>query len=143
MIGGGGKRVLDLRRRARPTSSASRTFRSSSATTAGLDPQEEAERRIGYVRNGADERFANLEVESSPYFTNITDDPDSALERIAAATGIRSDVLRHHPNVLIGSVETVVDVLESRRESTGVNYVTVQQDRTEEFAPVVAALAGT
>ena len=113
IVGGGGERVLTLAAREADIVSIS-NVPFVERNTAGLDPQQEAERRIGYVRTGAVERFGDLEVESSPYFTNITDDHDSALERIAGATGIALEVLRHHPNVLIGSVETVVDVLESR-----------------------------
>ena len=41
---------------------------------------------------------------------------------------------------MIGSLETVVENLLSRRESLGVNYVTVQQSQIELFAPVVDRL---
>src|SRR5262249_14928739 len=40
----------------------------------GLTPAEEAVRRIGFVRAAAGARFATLDVESSPYFTVITDE---------------------------------------------------------------------
>jgi hypothetical protein len=52
------------------------------------------------------------------------------------------DVLREHPNVLIGSVPRICELLEARREATGVNYVTVPGDRLDQFAPVVAELTG-
>ena len=86
--------------------------------------------------------FENLEIESSPYFTEITDDAERALANLASATGISADILREHPNVLIGSVDTVVEVLQSRREELGINYVTVQQPRLDAFAPIVARLHG-
>ena len=44
--------------------------------------------------------------------------------------------------MLIGSVDTVVEVLQSRREELGINYVTVQQPRLDAFAPIVARLHG-
>ena len=44
--------------------------------------------------------------------------------------------------MLIGTVPFIVELLEERRETTGVNYVTVPGDRLEDFAPVVAALTG-
>jgi alkanesulfonate monooxygenase SsuD/methylene tetrahydromethanopterin reductase-like flavin-dependent oxidoreductase (luciferase family) len=53
-----------------------------------------------------------------------------------------ADLLRNHPDVLIGSPESVGELLRSRRESLGVNYVTVQQSQIESFAPVVALLHG-
>ena len=94
------------------------------------------------VQNAAGERFGRLDVESSPYFTAVTDDPRDALATAAQATGIAAEVLRDHPNVLIGSLETVAEMLYSRRESLGVNYVTVQQNQIESFAPVVERLHG-
>jgi probable F420-dependent oxidoreductase len=110
---------------------------------AGLTPAQEMQRRIGYVRAGADERLGGLDIESSPYFTAVTDDPAAALAAISASTTIPIAVLADHPNVLVGSVASVIETLQSRRAELGINYVTVQQDRIEEFAPVVAALTGT
>ena len=109
---------------------------------AGLDPQAVAQRRIDVVRGAAGKRYHRLEIESSPYFTAVTDDPEAALTHAAASTGIPVDLLRDHPNVMIGSPETVVEMLYSRRESLGVNYVTVQQSQIESFAPIVDRLRG-
>jgi hypothetical protein len=61
---------------------------------------------------------------------------------VAASTGISADLLRDHPNVLVGPPEGVVELLHSRRETLSVNYVTVQQSQIESFAPVVALLTG-
>jgi hypothetical protein len=73
----------------------------------------------------------------------ISDDVAGAYERIAAKAGVSLDVLRDHPNVLIGPEDAVVETLQERRESFGVNYVTVQQSQAESFARVVARLTGT
>ena len=142
IIGGGGRRVLGLAAREADIVSISNVpFVGSN--DAGLSPHEEARRRIGYVQAASPERFETLEVESSPYFTVITDDPESALAELAAKTGIAAEILRDHPNVLIGSVAAVADALRSRREELGVNYVTVQQSQTDAFAPVVELLSGS
>jgi len=141
IIGGGGRRVLGLAAREADIVSISNVpFVESN--DAGLSPHEEARRRIGYVQAAAPERFDTLEVESSPYFTEITDDQDSALAELASKTQIPTEVLRDHPNVLIGSPATVADVLLSRRDELGVNYVTVQQSQIQAFAPIVARLHG-
>ncbi len=144
MIGGGGQRVLSLAgREADIVSISSVPFVAHDAD--GLDPRAVAGRRIGFVRDAAGERFGGLDVESSPYFTQITDDPETAqasLAGLAKSTGIAIELLRDHPNVLVGSVESVVEALCSRRERLGINYVTVQQSRIESFAPVVARLHG-
>jgi probable F420-dependent oxidoreductase len=141
MIGGGGQRVLSLAgREADIVSISSVPFVARDAD--GLDPQAVAQRRIEFVRTAAGQRYAQLDVESSPYFTEITDDPETVLAGLAKSTGIAADLLRDHPNVLIGSSESVVELLHSRRETLGVNYVTVQQTQIESFAPVVALLHG-
>ena len=53
------------------------------------------------------------------------------------------DVLRDHPNVLVGSADAIAETLQERRETFGINYVTVQQNQAERFAPIVARLTGT
>ena len=141
MIGGGGQRVLTLAgREADIVSISSVPFVARDAD--GLDAQAVAQRRIGFVRDAAGERFGGLDVESSPYFTEITDYPETALADLATSTGIAIELLRDHPNVLVGSLESVVETLCSRRETLGINYVTVQQSQIGSFAPVVARLHG-
>jgi probable F420-dependent oxidoreductase len=141
MIGGGGQRVLSLAaREADIISISSVPFVARDAE--GLDPQAVALRRTEFVRAAAGERYHGLEVESSPYFCDVTDDPETMLAGVAKSTGIAIDVLRDHPNVLVGSLESVAETLYARRETLGVNYVTVQQSQIESFAPVVALLHG-
>lgn len=141
MIGGGGPRVLALAAREADIVSIS-NVPFVARNDDGLDPRAEAQRRTGYVRAAAQDRAGTLDMESSPYFTAITDDVEAALADISSATAVPIDVLRDHPNVLVGSVGSVVDVLRSRREELHINYVTVQQSQIDAFAPVVAELQG-
>jgi probable F420-dependent oxidoreductase len=141
MIGGGGARILNLAgREADIVSMSSVPFVARDAD--GLDPQAVAQHRIAFVRSAAGERYHQLDVESSPFFTEVTDDPETVLADLSKSTGIPADLLRDHPNVLIGATESVVEKLYSRRETLGVNYVTVQQSQIESFAPVVERLRG-
>ena len=68
----------------------------------GLTPMAQARQRAGWVSAAAGERFSGLDLESSPYFTAITDDADAALSAVAEQTGSSVEVLREHPNVLAG-----------------------------------------
>jgi probable F420-dependent oxidoreductase len=142
MIGGGKKRVLTYAAREADVVSIN-TVPFALRNDDGLTPQEEAVRRFDYVQAAAGTRIGDLDIESSPYFVTITDDADSAYEGIAAKTPMEPDVLRDHPNVLVGSVDAIAETLQERRENYGVNYVTVQQTQAERFAPVVARLTGT
>ena len=47
-----------------------------------------------------------------------------------------------HPHALIGSVEQICETLEERRERYGFSYFCIAQRHLDEFAPVVARLAG-
>ncbi len=109
----------------------------------GLTPQEEAVRRFEYVRAAAGTRIGEFDIESSPFFVSLTSDADAAYERIATKTAIPVEVLRDHPNVLVGPEDAIVETLQGRRETYGTNYVTVQQRQAERFAPIVARLTGT
>ena len=47
------------------------------------------------------------------------------------------------PVALIGSVDEIVATLEERRRRFGFSYVVVHEAEIDDFAPVVARLAGT
>jgi probable F420-dependent oxidoreductase len=146
LIGGSRKRVLTLAAREADIVSFAHVGWAP-VNDAGLAPMEEAVRRTRFVESAAPERFDHLELESSPYWCSVTDDADDALEHWAgllrhAAPDSGPDVLRDHPNVLVGSAGEIVERLQERRAVTGVNYVTVPRRQVEDFAPVVAALTG-
>jgi probable F420-dependent oxidoreductase len=141
MIGGGGVKVLSLAAREADIVSIN-NVPFVARNDDGLTPLEEAVRRIGYVRAAAPERFGTCDIESSPYFVAVTDDADAALAHIARLVRTDVDVVRDHPNALVGSIDAIVDRLIERRDSTGVCYVSVQQPELDAFAPVVARLTG-
>jgi probable F420-dependent oxidoreductase len=142
MIGGNRRRVLSLA--AREADIVSMAHVSWAAVNeAGLTPMQEGARRLEFIREAAGTRFDALDIESSPYWSEVTDDVDAALVRRAAKLrDADPEVLRDHPNVLIGPVSLIVDQLQVRRETTGVNYVTIPGELLEDFAPVVARLTG-
>lgn len=140
MIGGGRRRVLSYAAQEADVVSINNVHYG--LNEEGLTSQEEAERRYGWVRAAAGDRLGSLEVESSPYFTVVTDDPLAAAERISPLVGATPASLPDHPHVLLGPVPDLVERLLERRERYGVNYVTVQQSALDAFAPVVAKLAG-
>ena len=141
MVGGSRRRVLSFAARAADiVSIANVPF--DEVNTAGRTPPEEAAYRFGVVRDAAGERFGDLEIESSPFFVRVTDQPEAAAATLAEALGTPPAVLLNHPNVLIGTVDEIADRLQERREVFGPNYITVQQSEAERFAPVAARLAG-
>jgi probable F420-dependent oxidoreductase len=143
MIGGSRKRVLSLAARQADIVSLAHTPWTP-RNELGLTPMEEAQRRYSIIREAAGERLGVLEIESSPYWSDVTDRPEEVL--VATARTLRNadpDALRDHPNVLIGPLGWITDSLTERRDTTGVNYVTVPYEMADAFAPVVNALNGT
>ena len=139
MIGGGRRRVLSLAAREADIVSINNVpFQ----TIDGRTPEQEAVRRLDFVRSAAGDRFSALDIESSPFFTAVTDDPPTALKNVANRVRTLPDGLVDHPNVLIGSADELVDRLLERRARLGVNYLSVQQSQLGDFAPVAARLAG-
>ncbi len=141
MIGGQKKRLLSLA--GREAQIASINFVPYLPTPDGLEPWDEMQRRLGYVREAAGERFSEIELETSPYDLSITNDVKGAYEAIAARRRVPVEVVPGHPNALVGSPESVAEMLLERRETTGISYITVPAAQMEAFAPVVGLLRGT
>ncbi|MGN5239280.1 MULTISPECIES: TIGR03621 family F420-dependent LLM class oxidoreductase [unclassified Rhodococcus (in: high G+C Gram-positive bacteria)] len=141
IIGGSRKRVLSLAGREADIASIS-TVSFEQVNAQGRTAQQEAIKRLQFVRDAAGDRFPDLDIESSPFFVKITDDPHTALSKIASRLRISADGLADHPNVLVGNVDEVADQLLKRRETFGANYISVQQNNFEGFAPVAQRLAG-
>jgi probable F420-dependent oxidoreductase len=145
LIGGGAPRVL--RTAGRLADIVSLNFNNStgklgsaSVASATLAKTEE---KIGWIREGAGDRFPEIELEVAAYFVAVKDDPTEAITAMASRFGVTPDELGAHPHALLGSVDGICDVLQERRERLGISYVTIAQRNAEEFAPVVARLAGT
>jgi probable F420-dependent oxidoreductase len=100
------------------------------------------DRRIGWVREGAGERFPQIELQLLITSAAVTDDAVQFVDRVAAAFGVERDVVLQSPVVLAGSVASICDQLEERRERWGFTYVVVQRAQLDAFAPVVERLAG-
>jgi probable F420-dependent oxidoreductase len=113
------------------------------AASVGSSTRERTEEKVTWIREGAGDRFDELEIELGAYFVSVSDDPTAATEAMAARFGVEPDELVQHPHALLGSVDAVCERLQERREALGVSYITVAQRNAEEFAPVIARLAGT
>ncbi len=107
-----------------------------SATPAATDE------KLGWVREAAGDRFADLELQTRVHVATITDDPQSMAELMAPALGIEPEDALASPHVLAGSVGQCVETLLAWRERWGISYVGISEDAMVEFAPVVEALAG-
>jgi probable F420-dependent oxidoreductase len=155
IIGGGSRRILSLAAReadvvafnpALPAGAVDARV-ATSATAAFFD------RRVEWVRASAAERAADLDFLLLTFFVSVGVERNQIL---ADPTPLRAterrlptfladlppDELAELPLLLFGRVDEICETLRRRRERYGFNYWVVHEE-FEEFAPVVAELAGT
>ncbi len=144
MVGGGSPRILRLAGREADIVSLNFNNRSGMIGPDGVQSSSEelTAKKVGWVREGAGDRFDSLEIEIGAYFTFVMDDAQAVVENFAQMFGYSEEDMRKHPHALFGSVDTVCEELERRRELHGISYITVGQDAMEAFAPVVERLSG-
>ena len=144
MIGGGSPRILRLAGRAADIASLNFNNRSGMIGPDGVQLSSEAEtqKKIGWIKEGAGERFDQLEIEIGAYFTFVMDDASPVLGQFAQMFGLSEEEMAKHPHALFGSVDAICDELERRRALHGISYITIGKDNMESFAPVVKRLAG-
>jgi probable F420-dependent oxidoreductase len=145
LVGGGGPKLLRLAGREadivgiNPILSAGVIGVEAAKSTVG----DATARKIAWVREGAGERFDDVELQIRYFVAAITDDARGLADAMAPAFGVSADEALSSGAVLAGSVDEVCDTLLRRREEWGVSYVVFGDDQYEQFAPVVARLAGT
>ena len=145
MIGGGSPRVL--RTAGAMADIVSINFDNSAgkigAHGIGSGTADGTMQKVDWIREGAGDRFDDIEIEIGAYFTAVTDQTQATLEQMAGAMGMPAEVLAAHPHALVGSVDEICEILQQRREQYGISYVNVAVRNMAAFAPVVARLAGT
>ena len=99
--------------------------------------------KIAWVREAAGDRFAEIELNVIVSDIAITDDRRSAAERIARQNGTSAEDVLASPQILVGTVDQIVEDLRERRERFGFSYIVVTEPNMETLAPVVERLAGT
>jgi probable F420-dependent oxidoreductase len=145
MIGGGSPRVL--RTAGALADIVSINFDNSAGKIGshgiGSGTADGTAQKIAWVRDGAGDRFAEIELEIGAYFVAVTDDAAGAREKMGAQLGLPPDEIARHPHTLVGSVGEICDTLQQRRDEYGFSYVNVASRNMQAFAPVVAQLTGT
>jgi probable F420-dependent oxidoreductase len=144
-VGGAGRRVLELAARKADIVCINRDNRAGRVVPEGnrsSRPSDTLE-RIGWVRDAARDRFEDIVFEVGAYYISLTDDTQGAAELWGRRLGIPTEDALSNPHVLIGTVDSICDQLEERRERFRISYLTVRDAKIEAFAPVVARLSGT
>jgi len=142
-IGGGGNRILGIAgREADIVGMLAKTKADGSGVDDSDATEEGLERRLGILREAAGDRFERLELNLLVQFVRITDDVDTEARKIAEEWETDDETILGMPEGLIGSKQQIVDKLQRLRADFGISYFTVFGDAYEDFAPIVAELAG-
>ena len=99
------------------------------------------DRKLGWIRDAAGSRFAQIELQVRVYVVMITDDREAIADAMAPAMGISPGDALSSPHALVGPLDKVCDDLIYRRERWGFSYIGFGVDQIDAMAPVVARLA--
>jgi probable F420-dependent oxidoreductase len=147
LIGGGGPRMLRLAGELADIVGINVNL-AAGAITPDVASDATAERfseKVGWVRDGAGDRFADIELQLRTFIVAVTDDRRALVESMTGPGGfdLTVDQALASPAALVGTTSQIVEDLRERRQQFGFNYVVVGVEEYEAFAPVVAELAGT
>ena len=145
LVGGGGPKLLRLAGREadivgiNPNLRAGEINRDAAQDTLASRTKQ----KIEWVREGAGDRFDDLELQIRYFVAAITDDRHGLAEAMAPAVGMEPHEALESGVAVVGTVDECCDILVRRREEWGVSYIVLGDDQFEAFAPVVDRLTGT
>jgi probable F420-dependent oxidoreductase len=144
VIGGGGRRVLSLAAREADVVAINVNLAAGVIDERAFPDgtPEATDRKVGWIRDAAGDRFDDLELAVRVHLALVTDDRDTTIEALAGGFGLTYDQARATPHALIGTVEQICDDLVERRERYGISTIGLSADQLDAFAPVIARLAG-
>ena len=77
------------------------------------------------------------------FVAKVTDDRMKLARRSRPAFGVAPEEALESGAALVGTETEIIEQLHRRRERWGLSYVVVGDENIDEFAPIVAKLAGT
>jgi probable F420-dependent oxidoreductase len=145
LIGGGGRRVLSIAAREADIVGINPNMKSGVVgPDAAADATAEAtDRKVGWVRAAAGDRFDDIDLSMLVFAAITTDDRAGTAEMMAGVFGITPEEMADVPHAWIGSVDEICEAIRAQRERWGISHFVLPFDTIETTAPVVAALAGT
>jgi probable F420-dependent oxidoreductase len=145
LIGGGRPRVLSIAAREADIVGINPALRSGAVDTETAQDGAAAvtDRKVGWVRDAAGDRYDDLELNMLVFAGIVTDDRRGTAEMMAPMFGLDPDEVESYSHACIGTVEQICDDLRARRDRWDVSYWVFQGDSMQAMAPVVAELAGT
>jgi probable F420-dependent oxidoreductase len=144
IIGGGGRRILTIAARQADIVGISPSLAEGvvGLATAKSATVERFRERVAWIREAAGERLDELEFQVLTFAVQVTEHRERFIEDAAPLFELTPQEVAETPVALVGTVSQISESLFARREELGVNYWVVHDENIEDFAPVVAAMAG-
>lgn len=144
LIGGGGRKILSMAAQKADIISVNAKVvgRSVNPRTLATTTAAAIEERLGWIREAAGARLAELELHLQVYVAIVTDHHNSAVDEVASSWGLEPEVIRTSPHFQIGTIDRISDELLEMRERWGISYVGFEPAATRQIAPVVDRLTG-
>ncbi len=145
LVGGGAPRVLRFAGATADIVGVNASIHSGEIDTAAARDglAERIDEKVAWVREGAGDRFDDLELNAWLAIAEVTDDARGLAELVAPGFGATADEVLASPLALIGSPGDIAERLAERRERWGYSYHVVPGDKAHDLAPIVAQLTGT
>ncbi len=147
IIGGGGPRVLGIAAREADIVGVNGTLHAGVIGPEAIATmtREAVVDKVAIVADAARSagRLDHIEMNVRTFFVAVTNDREGRVSAMANMIGVDDQMITESPFALIGDVDQICDDLVARREAFGFSYVIVGAAELDDFAPVVARLAGT
>lgn len=143
VMGGGGQKMLRVAGEFSDVVGVNPNLSSGAidAQSAADGTAERTDTKIGWIKQGAGERFDAIELHTRVHFAAIVDDPHATAAAISESVGMTAEAVLASPHILIGTRSSLVEKIQGIRERFGITYFTWGADAMETMAPVVADLA--
>ena len=142
LIAGAGPRVLSLA--AQEADIVGVAFNTAGRMQIEIGSGKAPAKWIACIKEAASDRFSALELNTIVFHVVITDERARGAEELARGWGCTAEELLDTINVLVGSVDEIVEQIQSCRDHFGISYlVAVGPETMDALAPVVGRLAGT
>ncbi len=146
LVGAGGRRMLSIAAREADIIGILTTATANGVLARDPAPRFAAavERQLGWIREAAGDRFADIELSLVPNVIIADDHERAAADHIRARgwSDLSVDDVLAMPSDLIGPVDRIIETLQARREQYGFSYYVISDANMEAMAPIVAHLTG-
>ena len=144
LLGGGGRRMLHLAAR-----EADIVHVNYNLNEGRINPKlvrtgmaEATDEKLGWIREMAGDRMAEIDLGFTVFFASITDDRESLASALAPSMGFEPRDVLEMPHFLVGTIDQIEADLRARRERYGFSHVILPGETADELSPIVERLAG-